>query len=387
MESPDSNKPTKLKVLVLTHEFHPRHGGIATYAEEVARATANLGFEVTVWAPIGRGGPEPKWPFRVERLSMRGTHDLPCLLKTASKLFRERARLQSDIVYVPEPGPMLALSWLRVFPSLRPKRLVLTFHGSEILRFAQHDGRRRRIGRLIEDAERVSAPSQFTHRLLTEQFPQACSKAFLTPGALRTGFPTKLRPPRPSGSKTIILTVGRLHPRKGHAYIIRALAALPPEQRQNVEYWLAGSGRREDYGRYLSDLAEQLGVPMQLLGPLSADRLEQAYQRADIFAMTSINHRHSVEGFGLVYLEAAAHGLPVVAHSVGGVPEAVQDGVSGLLVPPGDGPALAKALGQLIADPELRRRFGEKGRDWARQNSWTRSAELLFNRQIEITDS
>jgi len=86
-----------------------------------------------------------------------------------------------------------------------------------------------------------------------------------------------------------------------------------------------------------------------------------------------------VEGFGLVYLEAAAHGLPVVAHDVGGVSEAVIDGVTGLLVPPDRPAQLAAAFERLIHDPELCSRLGSAGREWARRNCWKESAEALFN--------
>jgi glycosyltransferase involved in cell wall biosynthesis len=71
--------------------------------------------------------------------------------------------------------------------------------------------------------------------------------------------------------------------------------------------------------------------------------------------------------------------LPVVAHAIGGVPEAVIDGVTGLLVPPADREALGAAFSRLITDKDLRRRLGAAGREWAHRNSWARSADLLFN--------
>jgi phosphatidylinositol alpha-1,6-mannosyltransferase len=94
--------------------------------------------------------------------------------------------------------------------------------------------------------------------------------------------------------------------------------------------------------------------------------------------MTSIPHGHSIEGFGLVYLEAAAHGLPVVGHDVGGVSEAVADGITGLLVPPHRPAQLTAAFEKLITSPALRRQLGQAGRTWAHRNCWTQSAEALF---------
>ena len=96
--------------------------------------------------------------------------------------------------------------------------------------------------------------------------------------------------------------------------------------------------------------ASQPDLAVRFFGNLPDDELAQIYDRADIFAMTSVHHGESVEGFGLVYLEAAAHGLPVVAHDVGGVSEAVLDGETGLLVPPDRPAQLAAAFEKLIHD-------------------------------------
>jgi glycosyltransferase involved in cell wall biosynthesis len=112
---------------------------------------------------------------------------------------------------------------------------------------------------------------------------------------------------------------------------------------------------------------------------VSDEELDHVYDRADIFAMTSVNLADSIEGFGLVYLEASAHGLPVVAHSVGGVPEAVVDGKTGLLVPPHHPQQLTAAFARLIADPALRRQYGSAGFAWARRHTWQQSARALYD--------
>jgi phosphatidyl-myo-inositol dimannoside synthase len=145
-----------------------------------------------------------------------------------------------------------------------------------------------------------------------------------------------------------------------------------------VEYRLVGGHSKENYEERLRAAARGAGFPVHFVGTVADDELDRLYARADIFAMTSVDHRHSLEGFGLVYLEAAAHGLPVVAHRIGGVPEAVIDGQTGLLVPPGDRAALTAAFSRLIANPDLRRQMGAAGREWAGRHSWVRSADLLF---------
>jgi len=126
--------------------------------------------------------------------------------------------------------------------------------------------------------------------------------------------------------------------------VIHALKALPATQRASLEYWLVGAHGKENYDKLLAAAAADAGFPVKFIGDIPDDQLGATYAQADIFAMTSMPHRHSVEGFGLVYLEAGAHGLPIVAHAIGGVPEAVVDGVTGLLVAPGDTPALTRPL-------------------------------------------
>ncbi len=374
-------------VFLITHEFYPVRGGIATFAEEIAKASAGLGYDVEVWAPSAPPQAEKKWPFRLRRLPLKGTHDLWCQLRLALQLVRTRRQLRHAIVYLPEPGPMLTMMLLQFFHAFRPRRLVLTFHGSEILKFTRSPLRRWLAGRLIGHASRVSTLTNYTQELLLASFPEATDKIFLTPGALRTDFvvvPPK--PARPRG-KIVVLTVGRLHPRKGQLLTLRALQALAPDIRARLEYWIVGSQSKGRYGEILRAAAAESDLNVKFLGNLPDEELTEIYNRADIFAMTSVNLEHSIEGFGLVYLEAAAHGLPVVAHDVGGVSEAVADGVTGLLVPPNRPAQLAAAFERLIHDESLRHRLGNAGREWAGRNCWAQSAEALFGADAPEVES
>ena len=231
---------------------------------------------------------------------------------------------------------------------------------------------------MIRHAARVSTLTNYTQELLLASFPEAADKIFLTPGALRTDF--VVVPPKPvrSRDKIVVLTVGRLHPRKGQLLTLHALQSLAPDVRARIEYWIVGASGKGGYAESLRSAAAGSDLAVKFLGNLPDDELAKIYDRADIFAMTSVNLQHSIEGFGLVYLEAAAHGLPVVAHDVGGVSEAVADGVTGLLVPPHRPAQLAAAFERLIHDENLRHRLGEAGREWAGRNCWKQSAEALF---------
>ena len=376
-----STAPTTRPVFLITHEFYPVRGGIATFTEEIARASASLGYNIEVWAQSAPPAVErTDWPFRLRRLPLKGSHDIWCQVQLARELIRHRRDLRYATVYLPEPGPMMTMMLLQFFHAFRPRRLVLTFHGSEILKFARSPLRRWLAGQLIRRATRVSTLTNYTQELLLSHFPGAAEKIFLTPGALRSDF--AVVPPKPDTprKKIVILTVGRLHPRKGQLLTLQALQMLAPAVRARLEYWVVGGQSKGNYEAHLrTAAAEKPDLTVRFFGNIPDEELSDLYDRADIFAMTSVNLEHSVEGFGLVYLEAAAHGLPVVAHDVGGVSEAVMEGVTGLLVPPHRPAQLAAAFEKLIHDAPLRRQLGAAGRAWATRNCWKESAEALFH--------
>ncbi len=379
-------------IFLITHEFYPRRGGIATFTEEMAKASAQLGYDVEVWAQNAPRENEKKWPFRIRRLPLKGSHDLSCQFRLVCQLIAERRRLRYATVYLPEPGPMLAMMFLQFFPTFRPKRLVLTFHGSEILRFSYNPIYRVLTRRLINHATRISTLTRYTQTLLCTHFPEAQDKVFLTPGALRSDFAVVDSPAMHPKQRIVVLTVGRLHPRKGQLITLKALQSLAPEFRKKIEYWVVGAQGKGQYANQLRSTVATSDLVVRFFGDVTDNELDLIYDRADIFAMTSIDHGHSVEGFGLVYLEASAHGLPVVGHSVGGVGEAVINGETGLLVPPNRPAQLTAAFERLITDPIYRHRLGESGRTWSRRSHWASSAKALFNEvhgipnQAEILD-
>jgi glycosyltransferase involved in cell wall biosynthesis len=207
----------------------------------------------------------------------------------------------------------------------------------------------------------------------------------LEPGALRSDF----RVPEDAGhfereaaaggeAEIVVTSVGRIHPRKGQLALLEAAGLLPEAVRKRVRIRLAGRVVVAEYQEQLKRLAGQSGVAVDFLGEVSDAELPRIYAQSDIFAMTSLPLPRSIEGFGLVYLEAGACGLPVLAHDTGGVSDAVIDGETGLLVSPGDRQALSGALRRLVEDGALRRRLGENGRRHARSFSWAQNAARLF---------
>lgn len=368
------------RLVTVTHEFFPHRGGIAIYTAEMAAAASRLGHEVEVWAPrLPPGITEPNWPFPVKRLEIDGSHSLLNQWRMSRHLINQREQWDDCTFYVPEPGPLLSMLFLQFFDVLPPGKLVITLHGSEILKLAMRPLMRASARRLFNRADRISVVSRYAERLLVDLFPGTAPKVVLTPGALRHDFAQASLPePHPTGNRIIILTVARIHPRKGQLRVLQALKALPSPIRARLEYWIVGGHGKENYEPAIREAATDAGFPVKFLGDIADDQLSAIYAQADIFAMTSMPHKLSIEGFGLVYLEAGAHSLPVIAHAIGGVPEAVIDGETGLLVPPDDSAALTAAFSRLIQEPELRLRLGAAGRRRALSHTWDSAARTLF---------
>ncbi len=155
-----------------------------------------------------------------------------------------------------------------------------------------------------------------------------------------------------AGDATVVSAIGSLIRRKGQDVLIRAFALLSPAR--NVHLLIVSDGpERANLERLAAELGLQARV--QFLGYY--DDLAGVYAASNILALASRG-----DAFGLVLAEAGYHGLPVVATVVGGIPEVVEDGVTGLLVPPDDPPALAAALGRLIDDRGYRERLGHAGK-------------------------
>ena len=332
------------EITLLTHEFYPFKGGIAVYAEEMARAAVAEGYVVTVWS---------KALMRV--------------------LWKKRKVLR--VVYLPEPKAILTCLYWDLWGGWNPDRIVLTLHGSEILRFANWPPLRVLFSRFLKRCHRIGVVSHYSRGLLLERYPFVEEKVCVVPGALRSGF-EEVTEKKEAHEKIILLTVGRIHRRKGQGAVLEALSLLSEEEKQLLEYQIVGPIIDRGYYRELVRQAERSGVNVQFLGEVS--NLCSFYQRADIFVMTSVPYKQSVEGFGLVYLEAGAWGLPIVAHRTGGVAEAVLHGETGILVDPEDRVGLARALRELATNEPIRRQLGAAGKQRVKRLSWKKNVERLF---------
>jgi phosphatidylinositol alpha-1,6-mannosyltransferase len=181
-----------------------------------------------------------------------------------------------------------------------------------------------------------------------------------------------------AGDNRVVLTVGRLIPRKGQDTVIRIL----PEVARHVPvvYWVAGEGTQAEQRR-LEAIAEEHGVRdrVRFLGAVADSELPALYSACDVFVMLNRSTPEGdVEGFGMVFLEAGACGKPVVGGASGGAGEAVRHGQTGFLVREGDDAAAVSALVRLLEDPALRERMGGQGRKFAERHGWERRARRVW---------
>ena len=162
------------------------------------------------------------------------------------------------------------------------------------------------------------------------------------------------------GFKLGIDEVARLASRKGHAQVLRTLAQLVPTH-PTAHYLIVGDG--PDEGR-LRQMVRELGLEAHVTfaGYVPEEELNHYYDVADVYVMPSRPEGDTVEGFGLVFIEAGARGLPVIGGRHGGVQEAIVDGQTGYLVDPLDRDEIARRILELIEHPALRRMLGKQGR-------------------------
>ncbi|WP_301176267.1 glycosyltransferase family 4 protein, partial [Actinomadura geliboluensis] len=363
----------------VTNDFPPRPGGIQAFVHGLA-ARRPAG-SVVVYAPAWKGAAEfdARQPFPVVRHPGSLMLPEPGVLRRAADVLRAEG---CDSVVFGAAAPLGLLA-----PALRRRgaeRLVGITHGHEAgwaaLPVARH--LLRRIG---DDLDVLTYLGEYTRaRLARALAPRAAARlARLAPGVDEKVFHRntggeEIRARHGLADRPVVVCVSRLVPRKGQDALIHAWPRVLREQ-PDAALLLVGGGPYRDR---LQRLAASLGVDRSVVftGGVSWEELPAHYDAGDVFAMPCRTRRRGldVEGLGIVYLEASATGLPVVAGDSGGAPDAVLDGETGLVVPGRSVAGIAAALTGLLADPARARAMGERGRAWIeREWRWEVQAARL----------
>jgi phosphatidylinositol alpha-1,6-mannosyltransferase len=376
-------------ILLVSELFPPAVGGSAALLANVYGRvkTANV---TVLLDPVASGpavGTAPSLPHEWVRIDGRHRGILSSSdtrqVGRVARAISTRTRGKGAVVVhaarpLPEGLPALAARCL----TLGRVRYVCWAHGEEVaaaLTSREHAFLARRV---CSSAATVIASSGFASRLVARLGVPPERIRIVYPGvdAARFGsdvdateVPTRLT----SKPNPTLLSVGRLQRRKGHDIVIGAVALLRADF-PTLQYVIAGDG--QERGR-LEALVHEHGLEQHVsfLGAVSDDQLPGLYAACDIFLMPTRQDGPDVEGFGIVFLEAAASGKPAIGGRNGGVPEAIAEGETGLLVEGHDCGELAHAIRTLASSPTLRATMGAAGRRRVLQSfTWDRAA-----RQVE----
>ncbi len=353
------------RTLLVTNDFPPRPGGIQSYLENLVDRLPPG--EVVVYAPRWRGCEEfdARAPYTVIRHRTTLMLPTPLVARRAARLVRDH---DIHTVWFGAAAPLAVLA-----PALRragAQRIIASTHGHEVgwsmLPLA------RQVLRFIGDnTDAITYVSKYTRGRFSAAFGPRAALEYLPPGVDIERFAPdpqarqRIRQQLGIGERPTILCLSRLVPRKGQDSLIRALPAVIRDVPE-VMLVIAGGG---PYAEKLHELATATGVDDHVLfaGSVPVADLAAFHAMPDVFAMPCRTRGRGldVEGLGIVFLEASATGIPVVAGDSGGAPETVRDGITGHVVNGRDTGRLAATLVSLLNDPVTLREMGYSGREFA----------------------
>jgi phosphatidylinositol alpha-1,6-mannosyltransferase len=359
------------RTLVVTNDFPPRQGGIQTFVAALLARRPPGSLVVLASDHPGAAEHDAGVAYPVVRAPTSMLLPTPAAARAAAKLAREHG-CRTAFFGAAAPLGLLA-------PALRRagvQRLVGATHGHET-GWVALPGARSMMRRIAGGLDVLTYISEYTHSRLAPALADRVELAQLSPGVDVEAFTPRVdgaavRARYGLGNAPVVACVSRLVPRKGQDVLVAAwpqVLARHPAAR----LLLVGGGPSEEALRR-QVTARGLGGAVVLTGGVPAPELPGHYAAGDVFAMPCRTRRGGldVEGLGMVYLEAAACGKPVVAGTSGGAPETVQEGVTGHVVDPRSPAAVAGVLSGLLDDPARARAMGAAGRRWVEERwSWT----------------
>jgi phosphatidylinositol alpha-1,6-mannosyltransferase len=369
------------RVLLVTNDFPPRRGGIQSYLEEFVGRLTGMGSDtLTVYAPRWKGADAYDRAAAYEVIRHPGTLMLPGPPVDA-RMRRLIAGHDIDTVWFGAAAP-LALLAARARQA-GAARVLASTHGHEV-GWSMLPVARSALRRIGDTTDVVTFVSRYTRGRIASAFGPDAALEHLPPGVDThrfrpdPGARSELRDRYGLGQRPTVVCVSRLVPRKGQDTLIRAL----PSIRRRIDgaaLVIVGGG---PYLATLRRLARRAGVAEQVVftGGVPAAELPAHHALADVFAMPCRTRGAGldVEGLGIVFLEASATGVPVVAGRSGGAPETVRDGVTGLVVDGHSVDEVVDAICRILADTDAAARMGAQGRRWVTEEwDWDTHAARL----------
>ena len=370
------------RLLVLTELFLPTKGGTAVWAAEVYKRLGGKEIHIVTADVPGANEVDTAHPNSIHRLNLKRVPWLrPESLAMYVRFFFKSLWLATthrfDAIHAFRALPEGLVAWSVARLTFRP--VVIYAHGEELTTWGR-GFKYKAMQFALSHADRVIANSEYTRDELLRMGVRQEKITLIYPGVdverFRPGLPCDdlmemigLQP-----EEKMILSVGRLQRRKGFDMVIRGLPELL-RQGIDVQYALIGTG--ED-NQYLKDLSQELGVTerVHLLGHVHSNDLPRWYNACDVFAMPNREINGDTEGFGMVFLEAAACGKPSIAGRAGGTGDAVIDGDTGARVNGANLDQVVEALSSLLDNADMRNGYGMRAFERARKTfSWSCVAE------------
>lgn len=354
-----SKKQSK-EYLLITLDYPPRLGGVAYYYQMMTHA---LGDNIHVLADIQPGQPRDKKddmgityePLLSQWIWPRWITSLFAIHK-AAKQYGTKKIIVGNVL----PLGTAALLYKRLFGI----PYIVCTHGMDVT-FPQKNPRKKALLKyMFEKSELIFSASEYTKSRITELGIDENKITVLNPSIEMTDTTSNIniREKFNISEANIILTTTRLVKRKGIDFVIEALDAS--KYKNDICYVIAGDGPEKER---LQNLAAQKSYKIIFTRSIDHETKQALYEQSDIFVMTPYDNNGDIEGFGIVYKEAQAAGLPVIGSRSGGVPEAIENNKNGILVDEKDIHAITQTIDTLLSDSELRKKLGEYGKSKVQQ--------------------
>ena len=375
--------PARLRVLWVTANFAPQIGGLQAYTANMIGALA-ADLDIAIATDATQNAPDNPVVGHIKLADLGAAPDGDALARTGRRLAAAATSFGADLVHLANANMAIYRAFLP--PSLP---VVASVHGNDLTAPWQRIGReppRLRIHAGLVACQRIIAVSRHTADLVRQSaiptrvtaIQNSCDLTQFYPSAQEGAAVRERYGITPDC--LVLLTLGRLVPRKGHATISAALG-LPGVPTERLCWLVAGDGPWRA-ALQLQAARDAPGVRIVFTGAVAAGELRAFYNACDIFVLVPSALRDGPlldsEGFGIVFLEAAACGKPVIAADFAGCRDAVVQGYTGLLIPPDDPTALAAAICFLAEDPSARFALGAYGAAAVRAcNGWAGVAERV----------
>jgi glycosyltransferase involved in cell wall biosynthesis len=376
-----------MKILVVTTDFLPNVSGIATLSFEQARGLADIGHEVTVLTTYPDESASAEDPGGIAVMRVRcGSRPVFRLAGLYQCLRRAVDQAKPDFIWCTNYRGY----GLPVWKLARSKRIPygIYYHGTELITEARNPIRRMIFRRVATGASLVCTNSQNTARILREKY--GVQGHAVTPGVTFSDQSKKLSD-RTAGYRAgwleeaqlsdahdpfVFIAACRVSYQKGIQTVIESIVLLPEELRKRVLFVVIGTG--PDKAAFV-DLALVRGVSRSILftGAVDRGQIPAMLSAADAYLQPSQQVGSFLESFGISFLEAQSVGLPCIATRWGGIPEAVKDGETAILVEPGSASAVASAMEKVMTDKSWYEQASETGIAWTKQNTWRKHVEKL----------